>query len=129
MDKNLYLMNLESFKGLLNFLIERREEGDENMVQMLQETFKLNETDVSFIVNEIHSRSPLNDFTKWLDDHDLAKVQGYIEILELKPRNYDEQDPDLLRLKKLVQNKIRVTMKEVRHDYDGQPIEEEELVD
>lgn len=129
MDKNLYLMNLESFKGLLNFLIERREEGDENLVKMLQETFKLNETDTSYIVNEIHARSPLNDFSKWLDDQDLAKVQGYIEILELKPRNHDEQDPDLLRLKKLVQNKIRVTMKEVRHDYDGNPILEEEIVD
>lgn len=114
MDKNLLLMNLEAFKGLVNGLINRQETGDDKLVEILEEHYKLSKQEIEEILEKVQKRSDVGATSNWLHISDLEKLQAFFKIAEMDGSSFDPTDPDLYKLKGAIQEKIRETIKFVK---------------
>ncbi len=107
--ENLTLLQLQKLRDLINDT-SKKDDNHKELVVLLKKRYKLEKNiidDVLKIVNEnTHTAATL-------DPSALREINLYLELLNLKPRKYDVANPDLAKLKQLINNKIFHIKKEL----------------
>ena len=102
MNHDLYLLDQ------LNELIksvgkQKRTSSVPKVRSLLKKHFHLSDEEMAHLTDLLKSREVKSE--TGLDSKDLRKINGYLDILDIRPRNYDPENPDLKKLKVLVANR------------------------
>ncbi|MBT3785420.1 hypothetical protein HOF92_10620 [bacterium] len=70
---------------------------------LLKKNFHLSDEEMNHLTELLKSREIQPELGP--DSQELRKINAYLDILEIRPRNFDSQNPDLKKLKILVANR------------------------
>ena len=105
MDTNLHLMQLKELRRLATEAIkEEKEEGHGKLIELLKREYKATAKEIEQVMEIIQEKKPKRS-SKQLKELN-KQIHNYLELLGLRPRNHDPENPNYQRLKQLANNNI-----------------------
>lgn len=111
LNQELYTMQLKELRRLLNdALKEQKQDKHGKLINLLKKEYQMSAPEIEQVIAIVHEKKPEKEPHSLQEKN--SQIRNYLELLGLRPRNFDPENLNYTRLKQLVNNRLTKTKKE-----------------